>query len=404
MVRWFEAIMWRDFPDDELPIFIIVDTETGKEYVDGKLIDRVTEVGLTIVALWEVRKHMYTGMTMLQAWAAAMKTSHLRLIEHARFLAVDEKDRHEQWLWQAAYAEFGPSSWIHAADLPKVMKDTVFDAADIMSFHELDWRRPNVVEGRKPQIVLVAHDMKNDEVPIEKLGFKWADHFDVAAKVDTQRLCWLFARTQGPPPLHKCLADLNIKIIRKHHGGNDAAYTSFLLATVALSYIKHNGTLIVRDDPKAYVGALVEQYRLSVYKESSCKDINYEEACNICGSPAHDKLLCKFRCLYCHKPMRRSNGTYHNYLECPVRLADERAWVGADNSSLLRLHNTTKGFEMSANDQARLEGHWRRMHPHEQAVSSKFQSAKEHPAWKMQKEAHQNKGDFEKYDDDFPAL
>lgn len=412
MIDWFKKVLNDEIPDDELPIVVVCDTESGKKFVIDKLKDFVTEVGLTIVPLWIVRKHIRGGKTFLEAWAASTVTCHLRLLEHAKILPVDERDRTERWLWQAAFAEFGSSHWIHVADLPRAMKDAVFDAAGLMAQRGPTFRRPEEAEATKPKMIFSGHALKNDEAPIEALGFKWADHFEVVSRVDTQEMCWWFSGNDHRPPLHRLMERCNISIIRKHHGGNDAAYTAFILGAVALRYAQFDNIFEVAGDPRADIGPLVDTYRLAIYRESSCGHINGAEVCNTCGDPHHDKLECYFRCLYCHmaqRTMRKLGEKFHNYLTCPVRLRDEQDEDRSDEQSrLLKLHGTSKGFIMSAHDQNRLEGQRRRSRPQGEAASSTLQyrvkTVKKDPRIEDKNDAHNSKDGFDRDDNDFPRL
>jgi hypothetical protein len=263
------------------------------------------------------------------------------MVEHGKWQLYTEFDRHGDRLWQAAYTEFGESYWVHLKDLPMHIVRAVLAGV-------------KVNPGDKAKIILVAHAMSNDEGCMKDIGFRWIDHFEVLQEIDTQVLSLEFIRINQPGLLRLCRA-LKIKVIRKHHGGNDALYTAFMMCAIVLDNAKQKQTFEVQGEPKVDVGSIVDQYRHEHYDISSCEYIDNKDVCNTCGLTDHDMLACNRRCLYCGK--RRLNEVYHNYHGCPQRKKDEETDRAAHNSNFddptkihIKLPHTEKYLVVPAHD------------------------------------------------------
>lgn len=376
----------------------------------------LTELGLTMIPLIDVRKRMIKGLPFLEAWAASTVVRHLRVVEYGRCQLRVTKENGEI-LWQAAFTEFGESTWVRLADMPRATITTILEAANIMPHGGPRFSPP---ENSKPKIIVVAHAMNNDAAPIEDIGIIWSEHFEVVDTIDTQQLTRPFCNLDQPG-LTKLMGMLGIRSIGRHHGSNDSTYTAYVLIAIVLQHIKDKGILPIAGNPVQDVGRLVDQYRGEVYKVSSSGFVHGHgrDACNVCGSPKHDQIECKRRCLYCWE--RQLFKVCHSYLQCPMRRRDEkfrlsRAHVTPAGPKLLRLRNPNKEFAMTEK-QARLLGV--RLAPTSHAANrpprrpqlpaaSSIQNGillrQDDPRRAEQMARHKNKGDYEKDEDEFPGL
>ena len=322
----------------ELATLVIYDSESAPGYTStGERTKTLTEMGFAVVPLIRVRKLMMQGLSLLKAFAHAMKSIHLRVHEHGKWQISRETDRHGDRLWQAAFSEFGASHWVKLKNLPKHIVDTVHYCSATER------------GSSKMNIIVVAHAAENDSVELSKIGFAWKDHFNVQAEVDTQILSWNFAGTTKPPGLLALMRKLGINNTRRHNGANDAVYTAFVLCAVALHHAQAYDQLQVHGNPTLEVGGVVDGLRLELYQESSTIHIHPEQACHVCGGN-HLKIECNRRCLYCLR--RRRFDVYHNWLDCPERAKTiqnlgDTSQGPANKPDLLNLINTQKCFRIT---------------------------------------------------------
>lgn len=315
------------------------DTEHAPGYVENERRDQSTELGLAVVALARVRELIELGHSYQTAFVKAMHVVHLRFVENGKWQLFRELDRNADRLWQAAFTEFGQSHWVYIQDLSK----HIVAAVEVATGYRAS-------DMQKQSVVLVAHASSNDEEEMQKLGFCWADVFEVLGEADTQILAWGVAGTVHQPGLKTIMERLLIQTHCRHHGGNDAAYTAFVLGAVTLGCAKEDNAFQVTGEPMADVRTLVDQHRTLCYTESSTYYIHEKTVCHICGALEHTKVQCNRRCLYCGT--RRNGDEYHNYLNYPVRAEREQVAIQTGRPTptglkVLTLGHSSKTFYMT---------------------------------------------------------
>ena len=329
--------------DEDLPFLVVYDTEHAPGYTNtGAQEDRLTEIGLVVISVAEVRSLMSDRLSFKAAYFTPLHRTHLRVLEHGRWQILRPLDSKGDFPWQAAYSEFGTSHWIHLKDVTKHIVDAIKELGRIKS-----------KTSKKAKIIIVGHAVGNDEAELKKVGFRWHRYFEVIDTVDTQILGWPSTATDHPPALLHLMQKKQIDNVRRHHGANDAVYTAAVFGGLVLDQAKTEALLEVPENQAFEVGAEVDKLRANHYYESTTRFLGQETACNMCGSQTHTQLECNRRCLYCNE--RRLKNVFHNYHNCPARQQSGRnpaqdisASRDLGRSTLVKLADTEKLFVMTA--------------------------------------------------------
>ncbi|GAB7359629.1 hypothetical protein MBLNU230_g6812t1 [Neophaeotheca triangularis] len=223
-----------ELPQD--PVFVCIDCEAYQWDQD-----KVTEIGIAVLdsrdCMLKFQNEFHATFDPTNTFdtlTRSMKHAHYRPVEHGSY--VNTKI--------LAYEEnfgFGMSTWIHLVDAPKILQRIFHDPAAIST--AADFSVPDSSQQPARNVIIVGHDISNDEGYLRKVGFNVASMTNKVATVDTQRFC--------PGGVHryaltKLLTAMDIKAINLHNGGNDAAYTLQALVRMAVLELEESGKVMER--------------------------------------------------------------------------------------------------------------------------------------------------------------
>ena len=126
-----------------------------------------------------------------------------------------------------------------------------------------------------------GHTSHNDRLAVVQVDFDWDDHFGMTRIIDTQDLAFDDLGTAKSPGLRTLLVSMNIKVVAKHHSGNDSAYQTDVRVTAVLDQAKRDGGLPMADNSKADIGAAADAVRTTDYEVTSCEFISGSNACEM---------------------------------------------------------------------------------------------------------------------------
>ena len=277
--------------------------EDGQKVVHAN--DRLSELGISVICLAEVRKRLRGKPHFkISDILSGMQTVQLRVLENAKFQHPGDTDRGE-FLYMAPYLEFGKKFWVHKDQLqhqiPKIIRNMLQQAMPSMDF-------------TVPKIILMANACKNDDEQLANAGVDLDAALNITEKFDSQQLARTYLNTNQPGLGRLCNA-LSIRLVAKHNGGNDTAYTLAMVSTIALKYGSEHSLIPTTGDPVAEVGAVIESFRNPHYDFTETTLIaTVQQNCEFCGLEGHAAIMCRRRCGCCLRKFSR-----HTYNNCPER-------------------------------------------------------------------------------------
>lgn len=304
---------------------MFVDTEHGKQfttiYPNGpnappqvQASDRLSEVGMSVLCLAAVRKQL-NGRTDLtiKDLLITMQTLCLRVLENAKYQHAGDTDRGE-FLYMAPYLEFGIKYWVHLDQLQTQIKRAA---------HKLLEQAMPTLQFQDPAVITMAHASANDEKQFTEAGVNLKAILTVVADFDSQQLARVYINKKQPGLAAVC-SELNIRLIGKHNGGNDAAYSLAMVCAIALWYGAQQGSISVAGNPTTEVAQVVMSLRNAHYSFTNKSLLRFpDDPCEFCGIVGHKAVDCQRRCGGCLK--KWSGHTYH---QCPELKAQQESFAG----------------------------------------------------------------------------
>ncbi|CAK4033553.1 Mannose-1-phosphate guanyltransferase [Lecanosticta acicola] len=207
-------------------IFVCVDCEAF-EFAP----DKITEVGVSVVDTRALQA-LSPGENGA-AWLSKIESAHYLIEEYAHL-------KNKRFVKGCPESfSFGRTQTVRKGQASEVLLRVFADPTMLSQAHKSGEKKATL--GRP--IILVGHDLSNDDQFLKHLDFSLAGVTAISRRVDTQRVAGTKKRLIA---LKKLLAALDIEPRFLHNAGNDAAYTLQALLKMAVCEQRQPGSLVAK--------------------------------------------------------------------------------------------------------------------------------------------------------------